>query len=44
MVLSLDSDDVATRAGLPIDAAVMTLQSWQAVLLAVRLDAQGAEP
>ena len=44
MVLSLDSDDVATRAGLPIDAAAMTLQSWQAVLLSVRLDAQGAEP
>ena len=42
MVLSLDSDDVATRAGLPIDAAALSLQSWQAVLLSVRLDAHGA--
>ena len=41
MVLSLDSDDVATRAGLPIDAAALALQPWQAVLLSVRLDAHG---
>ena len=42
MVVSLDSDDVATRAGLPIDAAALSLQPWQAVLLSVRLDAHGA--
>ena len=42
MVLSLDSDDVATRAGLPVDAAALPLRAWQAVLLSVRLDAHGA--
>ena len=42
MALSLDSDDVATLAGLPIDAAALLLQPWQAVLLSVRLNAHGA--
>ena len=41
MVLSLDSEDVAARAGLPTDAAALVLQPWQAVLLSVRLDAHG---
>ena len=42
MALSLDSDDVATHAGLPINASALPLRSWQAVLLSLRLDAHGA--